>query len=448
MRIWFTEIGEPLPIEQDVRLHRYGQMTRSLAQFGHDVTWWTSNFSHAPKAFLRAQDSVETVDGVRLRILAGPGYRRNVSVARFRHQADFAAKFYSRASAENPPDLLVTPIPTIETAALAVRYAKERDVPVLVDIRDEWPDDLTNLAPPPLRPFGRVVLGSFYRRMAYACRNADAIIAVSERQLHHGLKYAGRPRGSQDAIFPHGYSAEPLPREKQSAALQWWRQRGVREEAFVCCFFGRIGKFFDLGTVIRAAAVLARQFDVQFVLCGDGSSLSRFQRMAAGNPAVLFPGWVDAPKIAALMEISDVGLAPYAAAAGSMSLPNKPFEYFSGSLPVVSSIQGELRSVLESNDCGRTYAADSVEELTASLRGLLLDPSACAEMGRRARRLLEQEYTAESIFKRAHHHFLAIGAKERNKNGDHKTRRDETAESRHSPRIPVSSDLKDQIWPR
>jgi hypothetical protein len=31
MRLLFTEIGEPLPMEADVRLHHYGVLTRALA---------------------------------------------------------------------------------------------------------------------------------------------------------------------------------------------------------------------------------------------------------------------------------------------------------------------------------------------------------------------------------------------------------------------------------
>lgn len=49
MKLWFTEIGEPLPNEKDVRLHRYGMLTKALAALGHDVVWWTSSFSHAVK---------------------------------------------------------------------------------------------------------------------------------------------------------------------------------------------------------------------------------------------------------------------------------------------------------------------------------------------------------------------------------------------------------------
>jgi glycosyltransferase involved in cell wall biosynthesis len=106
------------------------------------------------------------------------------------------------------------------------------------------------------------------------------------------------------------------------------------------------------------------------------------------------------------MHLSDVGLAPYASTARAMSLPNKPFEYFSGGLPVASSIQGELKDVLEKNDCGRTYDADSPDELSAILREWHSHPELCHRTGQRGRQLLEKEFSMESIHSQMERHFL------------------------------------------
>jgi glycosyltransferase involved in cell wall biosynthesis len=126
---------------------------------------------------------------------------------------------------------------------------------------------------------------------------------------------------------------------------------------------------------------------IQFVLCGDGSSLKQYKKLALQTPSVLFPSWVEASKITALMEIAEVGLAPYAANT-RMSLPNKPFEYFAGGLPVVSSIQGELKQILADNDCGRTYDPDSVESLCDAIRELHSSETLRMDMGRRAKKVV------------------------------------------------------------
>jgi glycosyltransferase involved in cell wall biosynthesis len=407
MRIWFTEIGEPLPIEADVRLHRYGMLTRALASYGHDVVWWTSSFSHWAKRQICDRDSDFFVDGVKLRVLTGPGYRRNVSLQRIIHQRHFAKRFYQAARQCERPHLIISPVPTLEVAANAVSFAREYGIPILTDIRDEWPDEFVDLCPKPLKGLFRIFLCGYYKKIRDICRHADGILAMSRRQLDYGLKFAGRPEGINDALFPHGYSAQPVDPQKVATARQWWIDKGIKPEAFHCCFFGTIGNFFNLRTVIEAAKVLAKEFSIQFILCGSGGSLEYYRKLASDTEEVIFPGWVDAPKIAALMEMSHVGLAPYAACT-RMSLPNKPFEYFAGGLPVVSSIEGELRELLVEYDCGRTYRTDSVTELCAVLRELKWSEPLRKAMGIRARRLLEEKFSIETISSDFNNHLIRV----------------------------------------
>jgi glycosyltransferase involved in cell wall biosynthesis len=396
MKIWFIEIGEPLPIEADARLLRYGMLTKELASMGHQIVWWTSSFSHATKKQVCDHDTDIQVNGLTLRVICGPGYKRNISYSRVKHQNEFAKKFARFSAQSSLPQILISPIPTIKTSKNAVDLAKKSKIPVLIDIRDEWPDELVNLAPAQLRWLVRLFFKKSYRQMHYICQNATGIIANSRRQLEYGLSFAGRTQGLNDRFFPHGYLSQKLPVEKIANATKWWKESGIKEDAFVCCFFGTIGKYFDLGTVIRAADILSKEFPIQIVLCGNGSHLKKYRKMAASIDSVYFPGWVDAPKIAALMQLAHVGLAPYAASQ-SMSLPNKPIEYFSGGLPVVSSIQGELKDIISHSNCGVIYEAFSIDSLCAVLRRLNRNKDLRFEMGKRARQLFEDQFSIERI---------------------------------------------------
>jgi glycosyltransferase involved in cell wall biosynthesis len=97
------------------------------------------------------------------------------------------------------------------------------------------------------------------------------------------------------------------------------------------------------------------------------------------------------------MEASDVGLAPYAAKA-KMSLPNKAFEYFFAGLPVVSSLRGELESLLEEHQCGLIYDPNKPNDLLHKLRGLAADQVEVGKMGQRAKRLYEDHFSANLIY--------------------------------------------------
>lgn len=372
-------------------------LTRSLARFGHEVSWWTSGFSHTSRTQISDKDEDVRHEDVMLRILKGPGYKRSVSFARVIHQRHFARRFYSFAYNNETPDVIVTPVPTLEVAKKAVLFGKRKQIPVIVDIRDEWPDEFVDLAPQALRPIARLLLFPYFRMMTYICKNATGIIGVSKSFQMYGLSFAERKAGKYDGVFPIGYSGErSVDRSKIEEAKSWWVSQGISPHAFVCCFFGTVGNFFNLEVVINAAKKLSNKLKIQVVICGNGSRLDYYKKMAADEKSIFFPGWVDEPRIMALMELSNVGLAPYAAKT-RMSLPNKPFEYFAGGLPVVSSIQGELKQLLEKHQCGRTYNPESADELASILTELNSSATLCREMGNRARNLLNQEFSIARI---------------------------------------------------
>lgn len=396
-------------MEKDVRLHRYGLLTREWAKLGHHVTWWTSSFSHSPRAHVRHHDVEEIVSGVKIRVIHGPGYQRSVGIRRLIHQADFARKFGARARAESEiPDLIITPIPTLEAAKRAVEFGLEQHVPVLVDIRDEWPEEFVDLAPKVLQPFARVLLMKQFRDIKFICSNATGIIGSGEKHLTYGLKYARRPKGRNDTVLPFGYENNAgKDLQKVESMKTWWISQGVNPDAFICCFFGTIGRFFQLDTVVEAARRLRSAGTFQFVLCGAGSDLDRIRLVARGVDTVFLPGWVDEPRIAALMEMSKVGLCAYKAGA-RMALPNKPIEYMAGGLALVSSLRGELEQLLERHNNGVTYHADSAEELVKILRDLYHNPKACREMRERSRRTFEVYFDISTVARRMVEHMESV----------------------------------------
>ncbi len=409
MKIWILEIGEPLPIEPGVRLHRYGLFSKYLAAQGHAVTWWTSSFSHAPKKNFVDRDCVVEKDGVQLRFIFSRGYAKNISLARIKHQAEFARSFLMQAQSAfdsgERPDVILAPIPTVDGAEAAVSFARKNAVPVIADIRDLWPDEIRDLAPRFARPVAELALFKAYRKLRHVCSRATAICGVSQSYLDYGIKFSGRAETENDFVFPLGYSVQNISDEKAVRAETWYASLKIPTGAFVSCFFGTIGKFFDLSTVIEVARELGDEY--YFILGGDGSALEDFKKQALGLKNVIFAGWLDAAQIQAAMKHSNVGLAPYARHA-KMSLPNKPFEYMSAGLCLVSSIQYELKNILEQNEAGFTYLADSQKELREILKNIRALPALEKKMGENALRLFERDFSSEKVFAKAERQIMKV----------------------------------------
>lgn len=403
-RIWIVTIGEPLPTDPgSPRLLRAGMMAQRLARAGHDVTWWTANFDHRRK-INRFDRETEREAEARLRIvmLDGPVYARNVSLARIRHHRAVARAFAKRAISEPKPDVILCSLPSLELAREAARYGRERGVPVITDVRDLWPDVMVDLAPAPLRWLARVLTASLRADARAACRDATTIVGLTDAYRDWGLVQAGRGATDQDRVFPVAYSDERPTDTAAAKAEAYWDglNVGTSPDAFVICFFGFLGVQFELEPVIDAARLLrAQNIPVQFVICGDGESRARLQDAAARLDNVLFPGWIDAPEIWALMQRSKLGLAPYVDSENfRKNVPNKIAEYFSAGLPVLTNLEGRVRELLKKNDCGYFYSHGAAGELADAVLSAIRDPATLARRSQNAAALFASSFSADRIY--------------------------------------------------
>lgn len=404
MRAWLVKTGEPLPIDgESVRLFRMGTLARQMSEAGHDVTWWSATFYHQQKKFRGHEDMlVNLADNFRLRLIHTTGYRKNVSIARIRDHRQLQRKFREQARSLDPPDIILSALPIPALCRAAAEYGVEKGVPVALDIRDLWPDVFLGLVPKGMAGMARLALWPMKRTSRAACSMATAILGITPNYVQWGLDHARREATALDRYFPMGYSRkEPDPSEIERAG-RFWDDHGLRSDsgAFIACFFGWLGHHFEIEPILEAARILKddrRRF--LFVFCGAGDNLERYRLMAADLPDVLFTGFVNSAEIWTMMRRASVGLAPYISSDNFvLNLPNKPAEYMSGGLPIVSSLQGALADLLRERDCGLTYENGNVDQLVSILRELHEDPDRRLEMARNARAVYEERFVAEKVY--------------------------------------------------
>lgn len=404
MHVWLVTVGEPLPIDEGARLLRTGMLAERLNARGHTVVWWTSTFHHQHKRHRFPQDtSISLRDGCEIRLLHAPPYHSNISVRRLVHQSITARKLAAAAEQEAVPDIILCSYPTLELASASTRYGKRRGVPVLIDIRDAWPDAWLAVAPRPLRPLARALLQPMFAKAKRICRNAFGIVAVSQTFLDWGLRNAGRTRGQYDAVFPLGYDDTALRQDADvEEHIARIRQRfGISPDALVFLFVGTFGFVYDLDTVIEAARTLERTDAtgrVRIVLAGDGPRADDLRSKANGLSNVVFTGWVVGRELRDLMRTACAGLGTFREGAGC--LPNKPFEYMAAGLPIISSLPGELEEIVRRERIGLQYTSGDVQSLVQAIRFLAENAEERQTMALRSRALFEREFAADAIYPR------------------------------------------------
>ena len=402
MRIWLLHIGEHLPVDGATRLFRYGYLANAFQAAGHEVLRWAPTYSHIDKAHRFSEDCRVAINSrYAIQFVHSPGYRRNAGWERLRTYHVLGRRFRELATRQEQPDLIVAAIPSLEWADAAVDYGRTNQVPVVIDIRDLWPDVFLTALPMAIRRVGRYMLAPYYRLARRACSRANGLVGVSQSYLDWGLELAGRSRGPHDAVVPLGFEPHPTPDALLQDNVAKLRARGIDPRRPICMFAGLFERSYDVETVVRAARQLraSGREDVQFVLCGDGAKMPKMRRLAEGLPNVHLLGWVDLTMVQAVASIAEIGLCAYADGA-MQSLPNKPFEYMAGRLAICSSLPGELTDLLHRHQCGTTYRAGDCRSMAGCLSTMLAAPDQLSRMRSAAYRVWSEKYRSQEIYAR------------------------------------------------
>jgi glycosyltransferase involved in cell wall biosynthesis len=404
MRIWIIRSSEPTPYDAGAdnrRLGRYSHLAAELARAGHEVLWWTDDFDHYKKVHRFGMDEFrEVVPGISVQWLHTPGYSKNISLRRFRDHRLLARKIVESAARHPAPDIILCCMPADTLCKAAAELGERFRCPVVLDVRDLWPDVFYARLPRLLRPLLRLYTCNMRKRLSFAFSRAAAIFGTSPGFVNWGLAYAGREKTEFDRDFP---ISSPLDKPADAAvakAFEFWRGHGIAADnpPFLASFMGAFSSMYRFDAVIEAARLLKDEKNVRIVLCGKGPLENEIRRQVRDLPNVILPGWIHYPEVWSLLKMSGAGLCPYYDEENfSLNMPNKPGEYISAGLPILSSVDGYLGGLLKSYQCGFVYTTG--RELADHIRTLSRNPETHARMCGNTRTLFQEKFDAAVIYR-------------------------------------------------
>lgn len=412
MKIWIVNVNEPLPTDPGYdRPWRMGMLWDALRSRRHDVTWWSSTVHHFDKRLRYDRTTEVAVDDLaRVIHLHGRLYRRNISLARLQNHRTLGLEFRRLAPQKPRPDIILASIPILDLPREAVRFGRASELPVVVDVRDKWPDFMVEQVPGLAKPLARLLLRPLFHDLHEACSGARAVIGVTPAFVDWGLRAAGRAGTTDDRYVPHGYPETAAEASLLDEAGRFWDALDIRAGTGlpVLSFIGSLNfTAFDFPALIQAMGLLRGQ--ARLVLCGSGVGQDRVRELVAGADNILLPGWVDGPRLQVLMQRSRLGVAPYRNRANFVdNLPNKFLEYLSQGLPVLSCLEGFSRQVLEEGGVGLFYPEAGPAELAHQVRTFLTDPEGSRAMEERARRLFHERFQAAKVYGELADHLVQL----------------------------------------
>ena len=421
MNFWVIHAQEPLPQPSHVttrRLWRSNTIAEMLTRRGHRVVRWRSGYSHYEKCYLVSGSPRVEFEGFEFQFLEGPTYKHHIGYRRIKHHQAVARKFAEIANTmDHRPDVIHVSNVPLELCRAVVAFSARLGIPVVIDVRDLWPDLFLDIVPDALaliKPWLKLLARYSYQDAAYAMRNATAITGITEPFVDWGLRLAERKRTEWDQVFHMSYPESGAGREAAGIAKLSGRL-GLKDGEFICCYFGSIGHQSDFDTLIEAARLMGSRAQAKFVICGDGPKLRRLRKKASGLSNVVFPGWLEAEDVRSLMQVATVGLIPFKERDNyTLNMPNKFSEYLSGGLVLACGLRGEMARLIEAHDCGFVYPTGDAATLTQKLIELAVFPPARLQaMKENAKVLFREQFNYKVIYARLCAYLEVMGSSPR-----------------------------------
>jgi len=407
MRVWVFQSGEPLPLDEgQYRPMRAINLCNKLVQAGHQVTLWSADYNHQEKRFRsKATAPIRVSDLFEMRLISSSGYKSNIGLGRIIDHALLAVNINKMLkSVTETPDVAFIGFPPIETAYVLTKWLEQKKVPILLDVKDQWPTIFVSALPGIIKPLGPILFWPYFYCAKQSMRRASALCAMADGFLDWALSFCGKTRSDNDRVFPLTTPIGQVSEPDFQKAGQWWDSIGVPNDTTTRIYFvGSFSTAFDFMPIREAARLALEQGrNLQFVLCGDGGTVNKVKEIMAGLSNVIFPGWVDRPKIEVLADRCIASIAPYNNTPDFMlSVPNKIIDSLSLGLPILSPLKGEVEKLIDSDSVGLKYESKPAAEgdsLSHAINKLIEDEHLQSSLSSNARTLYDSRFSFEKIY--------------------------------------------------
>ncbi|GAB3690262.1 glycosyltransferase family 4 protein [Corynebacterium nasicanis] len=265
-------------------------------------------------------------------------------------------------------------------------WRKFRGAPYVLHVQDLWPDSILEssmIAQSPAGPVIRTVLNPWLRRVY---DRAAAVIGIAPTMVRT-LIGRGSPAARTSLIYNWADdSAAPAEKEKDPATTS-------------ILFAGNIGDMQDLETVVRAAH-LVEDTSVHVTLVGDGIAREKVKALAEelGCTNVTFRGSVPREEMPAIYEAADFSLVTLRdLEVFRGTIPSKFQGSIAHGVPVITTVQGDLRMLVDDLGVGFTADGEDPEALARVFRAAdSMDPAEYRDLRRRTREVYLERFSRRS----------------------------------------------------
>ena len=388
-RFFFPDHSATSQILSDLAFH--------LSDVGREIHVVTSTQIYDdPKASL---PDYEVIHDVHVHRVSSTQFGRTALTGRSIDYVSFYWSVWRRlmAIAQRGDILLAKTDPPL-VSIVAMAAARRKDARLINWLQDVYPELAMELRVPLIRgPIAANLAKLRDRTLQFAA----ATVVVGDL-MGRKIETLGTPRArihvipnwcNDEEIKPLGYFENPL------------RQKWALQNKFVVGYSGNLGRAHEFGTVLAAAERLRHDPRILFLMIGGGK---RFDELATTvkerqlASVFRFVPYQERKFLRYSLGIPDVHWISLNPELEGLIVPSKFYGVAAAGKPiiVITAKNGELARLVQEHACGVVIAPGDAGALAGSLLGLARDSGALAEMGIRARKMLEAHFTRQKGFER------------------------------------------------
>ena len=288
-----------------------------------------------------------------------------------------------------PVDLVIATSPPIFQSLSAWFLALIRKKPVLLEIRDLWPEfaiDMGILKNHLLIKMSRYLELFLYSRATHILVNSPA---------YRGYLIKKGISDDKISLISNGVDIKMFNPQNRGENI---RKKIGLNDSFVITYAGALGLANDIPSILKAAYHLKSNKNIHFLLVGDGKERNKLETLKTelNLKNVTFFGAISKNMIPEILSVSNACIATLINIPMFRSTyPNKVFDYMAAGRPTILAIDGVIREIIEACKGGIYVTPGNDLEIANAIRFLSQNIDEAREMGNRARIYVEKYFNRQ-----------------------------------------------------
>jgi len=370
--------------------------SRRWVQASHEVTVIsgipnhpTGNVYPGYRRQLVYRENLDGINVLRVWVYTTPNsgvLRRSFNYISYALSAAFSGQFVEK------PDVIIASSPQILAGLAGIAVKWLRGVPLVVEVRDLWPDTIAEI---------EVNIGDAAMRLLrsierFMYRTPDAVVSVSPAFSEHLLTNGVEEHRLH--VIPNGVDRSLFfPEEKKARTFF----NGRLQDKFIVAYIGTMGLCHGLETIIEAASILRDTPDVHFVLMGEGAEKEILKARCSAIPNVTVYDSRPRKEIGSILHEVDASLVLLKNKPIFRTvIPSKLFEAMGCGVPVLLGVDGMARAIIEESGGGLFVEPENPRNLAETVLRLRNDNHLRNQLGAKGASYVLQHYNIDILARR------------------------------------------------